>query len=511
MNVSAAKTAVMDAIQRLCPAFVPAGSPQRTETSLLVPGMVDGRQVIAKHPTDPRPFWRDRCLHEIAVYHALADQRPPVTVPRLLAADEARLLLVVERLPGRPIAAARWPQSPIQPADLVAVIATLRTLHSWNPGPAAFPAVFDYPEQLERLRRDGLFTRADHDLLTALFAEVIEALGWELNHGDAHPGNVLAITDGDHALVDFEFTGLHAPAFDWALLWVVLQADPAARCEVISTARLNGSLRWKAFLVNAALVLVREIESHRRRPSSPTHQARLRALERDLHWIRQQLEQHNAASLAPADRRCTMKLPTRPVSHFYGYDRGTPIDRHYIEQFLAAHAGRVHGDVAEVKDGWYARRFGGDRIRTVTVIDRDEGNDQATLIADLAQPASLPEAAFDCIILTQTVQFFPNPAAALRNCHQALRPGGGLLLTAPTVGRISLSTPEADCWRVTPTGLARLLDSAWAGPVTVTGYGNLRVCLGMLLGEAAEDLTAAALDHLDPGYPLVACAFAERL
>ncbi|MGH8900441.1 MAG: aminoglycoside phosphotransferase family protein [Egibacteraceae bacterium] len=201
------ETAVRDAIQRLCPAFAPAGPPQRTETSLLVPGTADGRAVLAKHPTDLRPFWRDRCLHEIAVYRALAGQRPPVTVPRLLAADEARLLLVVERLPGRPIAAARWPQSAIHPADLAAVIATLRTLHSWNPDPATFPVVFDYPEQLQRFRRHGLLTRADHDLLTALFVEVIEALGWELNHGDAHPGNVLATPDGGHALLDLEFTG----------------------------------------------------------------------------------------------------------------------------------------------------------------------------------------------------------------------------------------------------------------------------------------------------------------
>ncbi|MGH8900442.1 MAG: class I SAM-dependent methyltransferase [Egibacteraceae bacterium] len=266
----------------------------------------------------------------------------------------------------------------------------------------------------------------------------------------------------------------------------------------------------EAFLLNTALVLVREVESHRRHPASPTHQARLQALERDLRWVRAQLEQDTAATLEPATRRCAMKLPTRPVSDVYGYDRGTPIDRHYIEQFLAAHAERVRGHVAEVKDDSYARRFGGDRIRTVTVIDIDERNDQATLLADLAQPASLPEAAFDCIILTQTMQFFPNPAAALRNCHQALRPGGSLLLTAPAVGRVSLSTPEADCWRITPAGLACLLGSAWIGPVTVMGYGNLRACLGMLLGEATEELTAAELDQHDPGYPLVACALAER-
>ncbi|WP_148083657.1 hypothetical protein [Micromonospora sp. Llam0] len=44
-----------------------------------------------------------------------------------------------------------------------------------------------------------------------------------------------------------------------------------------------------------------------------------------------------------------MNLPLHPVSDCYGYDRGTPVDRIYIDAFLAHHRTLIHGDAAEVK------------------------------------------------------------------------------------------------------------------------------------------------------------------
>jgi SAM-dependent methyltransferase len=204
-----------------------------------------------------------------------------------------------------------------------------------------------------------------------------------------------------------------------------------------------------------------------------------------------------------------MRLPRQPVSDCYGYDRGTPIDRHYIDQFLTHHAGHIRGHVLEVKDDTYARRFGGDRVE-VTIVDNDHANPHATLHADIADPRALPGATFDCILLTQTLQLIARPAAALRNLEQALRRGGALLLTAPTVGRISPSAAAGDHWRVTPVGLAHLFAETWSGPTTITSYGNLRACLGALIGEAAEELAITELDELDPRYPLIACAVAHR-
>lgn len=93
----------------------------------------------------------------------------------------------------------------------------------------------------------------------------------------------------------------------------------------------------------------------------------------------------------------------RPFSDRYGYDRGTPIERYYIERFLSEHAQRIRANVLEVKDARYTRRFG--RGTRPHVVDNDRDNRDADLHADLNVPGSLPVGSFDCVILTQVLHF----------------------------------------------------------------------------------------------------------
>src|SRR5205823_13182818 len=46
----------------------------------------------------------------------------------------------------------------------------------------------------------------------------------------------------------------------------------------------------------------------------------------------------------------------QPVSQYWGWDRGKPIDRHYIEGFLEAHRADVRGRVLEVRDPLHTQR-----------------------------------------------------------------------------------------------------------------------------------------------------------
>src|SRR6185369_6092934 len=73
-----------------------------------------------------------------------------------------------------------------------------------------------------------------------------------------------------------------------------------------------------------------------------------------------------------------------PMSRVFGFDRGTPVDRHYIEDFLARNANRIRGRALEVGDATYTKRFGGDRVTQADVLHVSEDNPQATIIADLA-------------------------------------------------------------------------------------------------------------------------------
>jgi SAM-dependent methyltransferase len=195
-------------------------------------------------------------------------------------------------------------------------------------------------------------------------------------------------------------------------------------------------------------------------------------------------------------------LPLEPRSDHYGLDRGTPMDRRYIEAFLAEQQDAIRGTVLEVQDDAYTRRFGADRVSESAVVDIDGSNPQATLITDLDQPGSLPADAYDCIILTQTLHLLRHPGRCVENCYRALRRTGVLLVTAPALSRVSPTYPDADYWRFTPAGIAELFAQHWRRDFTIHAWGNLRSCIGFLLGEVVEDLPDATLDEHDPRFVL---------
>lgn len=216
------------------------------------------------------------------------------------------------------------------------------------------------------------------------------------------------------------------------------------------------------------------------------------------------------------------RLPTRgvewgtlrrivPVSDHYGYDRGQPVDRFYIERFLAAQGSAIRGEVLEVGSADYTRRFGGDRVTRNHVVDNNARNPEVTLVADLCKPASLPADAFDCVILTQTLQLLFDQTTALQNLWSSLRPGGALLISVPCVSRIERKTPDTDFWRYTPRGLELLITRACPNArVAIEGRGNVLAAVAFLMGLATEDLTETELQAEDSYFPLVVCATALK-
>ena len=193
-----------------------------------------------------------------------------------------------------------------------------------------------------------------------------------------------------------------------------------------------------------------------------------------------------------------------PFSRNWGYDRGTPIDRVYIEKFLASHADDVRGTCLEVMNADYTERFGGARVSRQDVLDIDPANTLATIVADLGEPDSLPAQRFDSVIFTQTLHLVPDMRIALANIWRAVAPGGILLLTVPALGRHDTRKGfHHDRWRVTKSGLEWLLaglpDAGW----DITTYGNVLSCAAFLYGLAAEELHPEELDVTDPGFPLI--------
>ena len=60
---------------------------------------------------------------------------------------------------------------------------------------------------------------------------------------------------------------------------------------------------------------------------------------------------------------------TAPLCDSFGFSRGTPVDRVYIDAFLARHAADIRGRVLEVQNAAYATRFGAGRVERADVVD----------------------------------------------------------------------------------------------------------------------------------------------
>ena len=205
---------------------------------------------------------------------------------------------------------------------------------------------------------------------------------------------------------------------------------------------------------------------------------------------------------------------TEPYSRRFGFDRGQPIDRYYIESFLAAHAAAIRGRVLEIGDDAYSRAFGGDRITHQDVLHVIPGLSGVTIAADLAKAGHIPDSTFDCIILTQTLHYIFDLKAAVATLHRILKPGGVVLATLPGISQVCRDQADtrSDCWRFTDSSARRLFGEVFdAGQVQVATHGNVLAATAFLQGLCVEDLGRAELEHQDPDYQLLITVAVKKL
>lgn len=195
---------------------------------------------------------------------------------------------------------------------------------------------------------------------------------------------------------------------------------------------------------------------------------------------------------------------TSPISQDFGFDRGTPVDRYYIEAFLATHSRDIRGRALEVGDASYCRKFGTGIVRQ-DVLHVAADSPEATIVGDLSVPGTLPEGAFDCLVITQTLHFIYDMHAAVVEMHRALKPGGVLLLTCPGISQVDRGEWGATWfWSITRPAAERMFaDVFGAANVAVEARGNVYAAVCFLEGLALEEVDTAKLKVLDASYPLI--------
>ena len=197
----------------------------------------------------------------------------------------------------------------------------------------------------------------------------------------------------------------------------------------------------------------------------------------------------------------------RPVSRQFGFDRGTPVDRYYIDVFMRANDSFIHGHVLEIADKNYTSKFG-KNIDSITVLGVTPGKG-ITLVGNLASGVNISQEKYDCILLTQTLQMIYDFGSALKHAYKALKPGGSILLTASGISQISRYDMErwGEYWRFTNKSMETLIGTLRPeADFAVQTYGNVAVAKAFLDGLAFEDLPAGVADFHDPDYQLLVTA-----
>jgi SAM-dependent methyltransferase len=202
-----------------------------------------------------------------------------------------------------------------------------------------------------------------------------------------------------------------------------------------------------------------------------------------------------------------------PISRSFGGDRGLPLDRYYIEQFLSNYSGDIRGHVLEIGGNVYTRKFGSNKIVHSDVLHIVGSNPQATLIGDLSNAPQIQDNTFDCIICTQTLQFIPDVESTIRTLRRILKPKGVVLATVPIISQLDIVKDDQwiDYWRFTAKGITLLFTKHFAlEDVQVHAYGNVLTAISFLHGLSTEELAPHELQYSDPAYNMVVAVHAVK-
>lgn len=210
-----------------------------------------------------------------------------------------------------------------------------------------------------------------------------------------------------------------------------------------------------------------------------------------------------------SDKYFTPIRSLKPISRKFGFDRGNPIDRYWIESFLHTNAKYIRGRVLEITDSKYTYKFGQEVIKS-DVLDIDVKNKKANIHGNLKNLKKIVnDNTYDCIILTHVLGLIDDSEAAIRECYRILKPGGVVLFTSSCLG---FGTPkEKIYWRFTKNSTQYLFEKCFESKkITVLTYGNVLAGQFFWVGMAQEDLSVSELEFNDPDYPCIVTAIATK-
>ena len=198
-------------------------------------------------------------------------------------------------------------------------------------------------------------------------------------------------------------------------------------------------------------------------------------------------------------------ISAEPVSRLYGNDRGTPIDRYYIENFLRKESKGFDssGRTLEVGEDTYSRQFF--PLFAHDILDYSKG-------MDLTKYETLPKEIYDIFICTQTFHQIFDVKSALEGSRYLLKNNGVMLATVcGNITKLAHNDEYEHYWGFTKPSIERLVKDVFGEEVYVEAYGNCMAATAFLQGISLEEVDRSLLDVRDTDYTICISIAARKI
>jgi SAM-dependent methyltransferase len=197
----------------------------------------------------------------------------------------------------------------------------------------------------------------------------------------------------------------------------------------------------------------------------------------------------------------------KPLSRRFGFDRGTPIDRFYIDLFLSENKNLIKGRVLEIGDNIYTKTYD-TNVTKSDVLDVNKKNKKANITGDLRNLKSkIKENTYDTVLLTHVLGLIDDLEACVSEVYRILKPGGNVLVSSAVISP-NFSDNKAH-WRILGHGLKYLFGKKFK-KIKIKDYGNFVGFYSFVIGMAQEELDKKKLIKHDSDFPCIATLIATK-
>ena len=198
-----------------------------------------------------------------------------------------------------------------------------------------------------------------------------------------------------------------------------------------------------------------------------------------------------------------------PFSRVFGLDRGTAIDRRFMEDFLSLHKDSIQGKVLEIGGDQYTYQFGGN-LASTAILAGSENSSRSSCFPypshDLPAHHSLDAVGkYDCVIATNVLNFIYDIKKAIHGLAKLTSQNDGVLL-ASVAGLVPISRFDydrwGDYWRFNDMSIRHVFEEYFE-EVEVVSYGNAPLAAAFIMGLSQEEVPSSLFEHHDPDYQIL--------